>query len=187
MAAEETTGAAEGGEEEEGKENEARGEVEPGEEITAAAEEEEPEDEQLLTFTVEEINERFPNPPKAPTPVLPDVRSMSPAQLEAAANQDISYGGQVRFFFVSWVVRSWVIFCVNRWWLVTGGFLFSLLLCGRNYTGIAATVPLGVRYLSRPIVDGWALHAACVHALKGSRCGFRSPCSCACSACCRCA
>lgn len=48
-----------------------------------------------VTPTREELEARFPNPPKAPYPVLPDPRDMTPEQLAAAANQDVSYGGQV--------------------------------------------------------------------------------------------
>lgn len=61
-------------------------------EPAAEAEREMPE---WVTPTREELEARFPNPPKAPYPVLPDPRDMTPEQLAAAANQDVSYGGQV--------------------------------------------------------------------------------------------
>lgn len=50
-----------------------------------------------VTPTREELEVRFPNVPSAPYPVLPDPRDMTKKQLAKAANQGISYGGQVCF------------------------------------------------------------------------------------------
>lgn len=105
MTAEGSTGeAAEGGQAEEREENESGAEVGSGEATAEAAAEnepaakDEPEMPELLVPTREELEAAFPNPPRAPTPILPDPRKMSPEQLEAAASQDVSYGGQVRVF-----------------------------------------------------------------------------------------
>lgn len=102
MAVEGATGAAEESGQE-GEDNEAGGEVGPGEATPEAAAEDEPEIPELLTPTREELEAAFPNPPRAPTPILPDLRKMSPEQLEAAASQDVSYGGQVGFVLCSWL------------------------------------------------------------------------------------
>ena len=100
MTTESSTGAAaEGGEYEDSDFNEA-GAQEGPEEASAAAEE--PESPELLTPTREEFEAAPPNPPRAPTPIIPDLRTMTPEQLEATAGQDVSNGGQVRFFLCSW-------------------------------------------------------------------------------------
>lgn len=54
-----------------------------------------------VTPTREELELRFPDVPEAPYPVLPDPRKMTKKQLKKAANQGISYGGQVCFTVVS--------------------------------------------------------------------------------------
>ncbi|CAB1104691.1 unnamed protein product [Ectocarpus sp. CCAP 1310/34] len=52
-----------------------------------------PEMPELLTPTREELESAFPDIPQAPYPTLPDPREMTSKQIEAAALQDVNYGG----------------------------------------------------------------------------------------------
>eukprot|EP00903_Cladosiphon_okamuranus_P008334 g8017.t1 len=94
---------------------------------------------ELLTPTREELEAAFPNPPRAPTPILPGLMKMSPEQLEAAASQDVPYEGQPRLRLrlaagvekLSTVVRSAVTTLDDT--LLCGGvvlMLFALALSG---------------------------------------------------------
>jgi len=105
-AAESTTGvAAENGEGGEGEHHEAGGEPGQGRGSAEVAAEADPKVPELQTPTQAELEATSPNPPRPlpPPSILRDPGKVSSEQLEAAAGQDGSYGGQVRFFFVTWL------------------------------------------------------------------------------------
>lgn len=93
MAGEGIGGEAEGASNEEGMGDKGGGTGKGGDGEEQAKEERKmPE---FLNPTREELERAFPNMPKAPYPILPDMRTLTAEQIAQGDDMPVSYGGQV--------------------------------------------------------------------------------------------